>query len=80
MPKADMVPSFEVDTNVVPCTHNALGVKGCGEAGTIGATAAVMNAIRHALRPLGVDDIELPATPNRVWTAIRNASPAEAAE
>jgi aerobic carbon-monoxide dehydrogenase large subunit len=80
MPKADMVPSFEVGTNVVPCTHNALGVKGCGEAGTIGATAAVMNAIRHALRPLGVHDMELPATPKRVWAAIRSASPAEAAE
>jgi len=80
MPKADMVPSFEVSTNVVPCTHNVLGVKGCGEAGTIGATAAVMNAIRHAVQSYGIDDIPLPATPQRVWSAIENARSAKAAE
>ena len=76
MPKADMVPFYEVGTNVVPCTHNALGVKGAGEAGTIGAAAAVINAIRHAT---GVGDIQMPATSQRVWQAI-NASAAHAAE
>ena len=76
MPKADMVPFYEVGTNVVPCTHNALGVKGAGEAGTIGAAAAVINAIRHAT---GVGDIQMPATSQRVWQAI-NASAAQAAE
>jgi aerobic carbon-monoxide dehydrogenase large subunit len=75
MPKADMVPFYEVGTNVVPCTHNALGVKGAGEAGTIGAAAAVINAIRQAT---GVEDIQMPATSQRVWQAI-NASAAKAA-
>jgi len=76
MPKADMLPSFEVGTNVVPCTHNPLGVKGAGEAGTIGAGAAVINAIRHAT---GVGDIQTPATSQRVWQAI-NSSARQAAE
>ena len=64
MPRADDVPSFKVGTEVTPCTHNPLGVKGCGEAGAIGAPAAVMNAITDAL---GVRDLEMPATPERVW-------------
>ncbi|MBM3585574.1 MAG: xanthine dehydrogenase family protein molybdopterin-binding subunit [Alphaproteobacteria bacterium] len=74
MPKADDVPSFEVSTNVVPCTHNPLGVKGCGEAGTIGAAAAVINALLDALKPLGVKEFDMPASPHRVWQAIQNAS------
>jgi carbon-monoxide dehydrogenase large subunit len=73
MPKADDVPSFEVATNVVPCTHNPLGVKGCGEAGTIGAAAAVINALLNALAPLGVKEFDMPASPQRVWQAIQNA-------
>jgi len=73
MPKADDVPSFEVSTNVVPCTHNPLGVKGCGEAGTIGASAAVINALLSALAPLGVTEFDMPASPHRVWQAIQNA-------
>ena len=60
------MPSFKVDTEVTPCTHNPLGVKGCGEAGAIGAPAALMNAITDAL---GVRDIAMPATPQRVWRA-----------
>ena len=66
MPRADDVPSFKVGTEVTPCTHNPLGVKGCGEAGAIGSPAAVMNAMTDAL---GVRDLEMPATPERVWRA-----------
>ncbi|MBM3570297.1 MAG: xanthine dehydrogenase family protein molybdopterin-binding subunit [Alphaproteobacteria bacterium] len=73
MPRADHVPSYKVSTKVTPCTHNALGVKGCGEAGAIGAPAALMNAITDALAPLGVRDFQMPATPLRVWQAIQAA-------
>ncbi len=67
MPRADDLPDFIVDTTVTPCTHNPLGVKGCGEAGAIGSPAAIMNAITHAL---GNKDISMPATPEKVWRAI----------
>jgi aerobic carbon-monoxide dehydrogenase large subunit len=70
MPRADDLPSFSVATNVTLCTHNPLGVKGCGEAGAIGAPAAIMNAVVNALAPLGVKDLAMPATPERVWRAI----------
>jgi carbon-monoxide dehydrogenase large subunit len=73
MPRADDLPSFKVGTRETPCTHNPLGVKGCGEAGAIGAPAAVMNAIVDALAPLGVRDIEMPATSERIWRAIQSA-------
>ena len=73
MPRADDVPSFKVDTRVTPCTHNPLGAKGCGEAGAIGAPAALMNAIHDALAPAGVKYLDMPATPHRVWQAIRAA-------
>ena len=68
MPRAADLPSFKVDTRVTPCTHNPLGVKGCGEAGAIGAPAAVINAICDAV---GAKDVEMPATSERVWRAIR---------
>ena len=68
MPRADDLPNFTVDTHVTPCTHNPLGVKGCGEAGAIGSPAALMNAITHAV---GARDIAMPATPERVWRAIQ---------
>ena len=74
MPRADDVPSFKVATTVTACTHNPLGVKGCGEAGAIGAPPAVINAICDALSELGVDHIDMPATPARVWAAIRGAA------
>ena len=74
LPKADSVPDFEVATNETLCTHNVLGVKGAGEAGAIGSTPAVINAVVDALSDLGVDDIALPATPERVWQAIQQAS------
>ena len=66
MPRADDLPSFQVDHTVTPCTHNPLGVKGCGEAGAIGSPAAFINALTDAL---GVRDIAMPATPERVWRA-----------
>ncbi len=72
MPRAADLPSFQVDTRVTPCTHNPLGVKGCGEAGAIGAPAAVINAICDAI---GVKDVEMPATSERVWRALRSAQP-----
>ncbi len=74
MPRADDVPSFKVATTVTACTHNPLGVKGCGEAGAIGAPPAVMNAVCDALAEYGIDHIDMPATPARVWAAIDNAS------
>jgi len=69
IPRADDVPSFQVDTRETPCTHNPLGVKGCGEAGAIGAPAALMNAITDAI---GVKDLAMPATPQTVWRAMQN--------
>ena len=73
MPRATDVPSFTVDTTVTECTHNPLGVKGCGEAGAIGSPPAVMNAILNALSEVGVTHLDMPATPHRVWQAIRDA-------
>jgi aerobic carbon-monoxide dehydrogenase large subunit len=74
MPRADDLPHFNVETVAgTPCTHNPLGVKGCGEAGAIGSPPAVINAIVDALAPLGVRDIVMPATPYRVWQAIQAA-------
>jgi len=69
IPRADDVPSYRVDTRETPCTHNPLGVKGCGEAGAIGAPAALMNAITDAL---GVRDLPMPATPQTVWQALQS--------
>lgn len=79
MPRADDFPNFEVATTCTPCTHNALGVKGCGEAGAIGSPPAVINAILNALEPIGVTDIQMPATPITVWEAIQQAKPTAAA-
>src|SRR5262245_39118287 len=73
LPRTDDLPSFKVATKETPCTHNPLGVKGCGEAGAIGAPAAVMNAVTDALWPLGVRDVEMPATSERVWRAIQSS-------
>ena len=74
LPRADQVPNFEVSTNTTLCKHNALGVKGCGEAGAIGSPPAVINAVVNALDDLKISDMALPATPERVWQAIRSAS------
>jgi len=77
MPKADHVPFFQVATTETPCTHNTLGVKGCGEAGAIGAPPAVMNAITDAL---GGTRIAMPATSEKVWRAVQQSQMAQAAE
>ncbi len=75
MPRADNVPSFHFETRNVPSTTNALGIKGAGEAGTIGSTPAALNAVTDALfRGYGIRHIEMPATPMRIWAAIRNAT------
>ncbi|MSQ52349.1 MAG: xanthine dehydrogenase family protein molybdopterin-binding subunit [Betaproteobacteria bacterium] len=68
LPRADDLPSYKLDMHGTPCTHNPLGVKGCGEAGAIGAPAALMNAITDAL---GVRDLAMPATGDRVWRIAR---------
>jgi len=68
IPRAGDVPSFKIDTRETPCTHNPLGVKGCGEAGAIGAPAAVMNALTDAL---GVKDLAMPATAQTVWRTLQ---------
>jgi len=74
LPRADNLPSFKVETQVTPCPHNPLGVKGCGEAGAIAAPAAVMNAVTDALRSAGVTKpIDMPATSSKVWTALNGA-------
>ncbi len=74
MPRADDLPSFETDRTVTPCPHNPLGVKGAGEAGCIGSTPAVVNAVIDALWSGGhqVKDIAMPLIPERVWNAMQN--------
>jgi aerobic carbon-monoxide dehydrogenase large subunit len=73
LPRADDVPNFEVDSYEVPTRVNPLGAKGVGEAGTVGALPALMNAVNDALAPLGVRHLDMPVTPERVWRAIRDA-------
>jgi len=73
MPRADDLPRFELGFNATRCTTNPLGVKGCGEAGAVAAFPAIINAVLDALAPLGVTDLDGPATPGRVWQALRAA-------
>ncbi|HEY2439964.1 MAG TPA: xanthine dehydrogenase family protein molybdopterin-binding subunit [Solirubrobacteraceae bacterium] len=73
LPTAAELPSFETDSTVTPSPVNSLGAKGIGEAGTIAASAAVTNAVIDALRPLGVDYINMPLSPMRIWDAIANS-------
>jgi carbon-monoxide dehydrogenase large subunit len=75
LPRADDMPPVvsELDESQ-PCTHNPLGAKGCGEAGSIGAPAAIVGAVLDALRPLGVADIEMPLTPARIWAAMQGTA------
>ena len=75
LPSAADVPSFETDRTETPSPVNSLGVKGVGEAGTIASSAAITNAVIDALRPLGVTYIDMPLTPQRVWSAIEAAGP-----
>ena len=74
VPSAPDLPEFVTDRTETPATTNPLGVKGVGEAGTIASTPAVVGAIVDALRPLGVRDVRMPCTPERVWQALKEAS------
>jgi aerobic carbon-monoxide dehydrogenase large subunit len=78
VPSAAELPSIKLDHTVTPSPTNPLGVKGIGEAGTIVSTPTVINAIVDALAPLGITDIAMPATPERVWSAIREAREGQA--
>ena len=75
VPSAVEAPSYTLDHTVTPSPTNPSGSKGIGEAGTIGSAAAVMNAVVDALGPLGITDIDMPASPNRVWAAIQAEGP-----
>ena len=74
MPRADNFGPLTTAFRCVPSTTNPIGVKGVGESGAIAAPPAIVNALLDALRPLGVDHIDMPATPSRIWTAIRDAA------
>jgi aerobic carbon-monoxide dehydrogenase large subunit len=74
MPRADLLPLIHFETRNVPSSTNALGMKGAGEAGTVGSTPAVLNAVTDALyRAYGISHIDMPTTPARVWQAIAEA-------
>jgi carbon-monoxide dehydrogenase large subunit len=73
MPSAAELPSYELDRTESKATDHPFGAKGVGETGTIAAAPAVINAVLDALSHLGVTDIQLPATPERVWRAIEEA-------
>ncbi|MBL8833586.1 MAG: xanthine dehydrogenase family protein molybdopterin-binding subunit [Rhodospirillales bacterium] len=73
MPRADRMPTIDFSYNEVPCKNNPLGVKGAGEAGTIGAPPAVIHAVLDALKPYGVAHIDMPATPQKIWRLIHKA-------
>ncbi len=74
MPRAGDLPSFDIRSNPVPTSTNPLGAKGAGEAGTVGALPAVVSAVCDALRPCGVTHLDMPATPARIWAAIRQGT------
>ena len=80
LPRASDLPSFEVALCPTPTTLNPFGAKGCAEVGTVGIPPAIVNAVIDALRPLGVDSIEMPLTPERVWRAIQDAPRDRAAD
>ena len=71
MPRAADLPSFQVSTSNTPCPGNPLGIKGCGEAGAIGSPPAVINAITDAI---GSNELTMPATPQKVWAALKAAT------
>jgi carbon-monoxide dehydrogenase large subunit len=78
MPRASDVSAIDIDSHPVPTKTNPLGVKGAGEAGSVGALPAVGNALIDALSVLGIDDVPMPATPERLWRAISAAKAARA--
>jgi carbon-monoxide dehydrogenase large subunit len=67
IPKADQLPSFELDRTITPTMVNPMGAKGVGEAGTIGATPAVVNAVIDALAPFGVEHVDMMLRPEKLW-------------
>jgi carbon-monoxide dehydrogenase large subunit len=73
LPRADDLPDFDFAHQETPTAHNILGIKGCGEAGATGAPPAVINAVVDALSAHGVRHIDMPATPDRIWTALQAA-------
>jgi carbon-monoxide dehydrogenase large subunit len=73
MPRAGDLSGFHCESNPVPTKTNPLGVKGAGEAGAVGAMPAVGNALVDALAPLGIREVSMPASPERLWRAIRAA-------
>ena len=80
MPRANDFPFFKVGNHVTACTHNPLGTKGVGECGAIGVPPAVINSVLDALASVGVTDMSMPATPQKVWRAIQDAKNSKAAE
>src|SRR6185437_9641205 len=78
MPRADALPAISVTSNPSPTRLNPLGAKGAGEAGTVGALPVIVNAVLNALAPLGVREIDMPVTSERVWRAIRDAAARQA--
>ena len=74
MPRASDLPMIGFATHSVPTKRNPLGMKGCGEAGTVGALGAVSNAVRDALAARGVTHVDMPFTPNRVWHWLQEAA------
>jgi len=80
IPGAPELPNFTLDRTVTPSSSNPLGVKGVGEAGTIGAPPAVINSVVNALEPYGIKHIDMPASPMRVWKAIQNAKGQESGD
>jgi carbon-monoxide dehydrogenase large subunit len=71
MPRADNMPSINFSNVEVPCKNNPLGMKGCGEAGSVGSCASVINAIIDALSDIGVDQVDMPATPQTIWRLLQ---------
>ena len=77
MPRADDMPNILVESNPMPSKSNPLGAKGAGEAGTVGALPAIVNAVVNALQALGMTHLDMPLTPQKVWRAIGRASKAQ---
>jgi carbon-monoxide dehydrogenase large subunit len=74
VPRADQLPSFEIDRTVTPSPVNPLGIKGAGEAGTIASPVAVANSVMDALSPFGITHIDMPLTPSKIWQAVQDAN------
>ena len=74
MPRADDVPMMYFDTEATPSLYNPMGMKGCGEAGTVGALAAITNAVQDALWDRGVRSVQMPFTPHRVWKMLQDVA------